>query len=175
MGFNQDVAFLSNLPISDKVMISSGPIIVYKTPACKLDTFADRFEIIHGWSPLLLSTAQCFTRLVLSQMEEPVCAPIIWKLVISYGDVKIFTNSQTMPRITEAEECVITENQISAEEAPDFSTACANIFMADMKDFGEIAELRCKSQELTIFNEKIDWIVLKPGSNVTINMISSSC
>lgn len=171
MGFKNDLQFLGNLPISEKMVISSGPIIVYKTHGCKIANFRDKFEIIHGWSPLLMSTAKCFTRLIISNMTDPVCVPIIWKLTINVDvDVQLFTNSSTMPAFQENENCTVNERRIGADECPDFSTAAVNVFLADMKSFNETVDLRINT-DATIFNEKIDLIVLKAGSSVTVNRI----
>ncbi|CAL2037256.1 unnamed protein product [Caenorhabditis brenneri] len=171
MGFKKDVEFLENLPISEKMIISSGPIIVYKTHGCKIENFRDKFEIIHGWSPLLMSTAKCFTRLIISNMTEPVCAPIIWKLTVNTGvDVQLFTNASTLPPIRENENCSINDRKMASEDCPEFSTASANIFLADMKSFSETVDLRINT-DTTIFNEKINMIVLKAGSSITINRI----
>lgn len=83
---------------------------------------------------------------------------------------------------------IIFENsRISSEEIPDFSTAAANIFLADMKSFSETVDLRINT-DTTIFNEKIDMvfvlqsfqytmffqIVLKHGASITINRIAQT-
>lgn len=129
---------------------------------------------MHGWSPLLLSTAKCFTRLIISNMQEPVCAPIIWKLTVNVGvDVQLFTHSSTDPIIRFIENCTVNDRKISSEEIPDFSTAAANIFLADMKSFSETVDLRINT-DTTIFNEKIDMIVLKHGASITINRIAQT-
>uniref|UniRef100_A0A8R1ELZ1 Uncharacterized protein n=1 Tax=Caenorhabditis japonica TaxID=281687 RepID=A0A8R1ELZ1_CAEJA len=95
-------------------------------------------QVLHGWSPLLLSTAQCFTRLNCFG-EEPVCAPIIWKLVVNGGKVKINTKSQPYVMKEDDNACLVEEMEIT--DLPVDSSAVANIFMADMSSFGETVEV----------------------------------
>ncbi|CAO4370044.1 unnamed protein product [Caenorhabditis nigoni] len=153
------------------MIISSGPIMVYRTHGCKIENFRDKFEIVHGWSPLLMSTAKCFTRLIISNISDPVCVPIIWKLTINTGvDVQLFTNSPTMPLIRENENCTVNDRKIGADECPDLTSVVANVFLADMKSFSETVDLRINTDAI-ICNEKIDLIVLKPGASITVNRI----
>ncbi|KAF1761644.1 hypothetical protein GCK72_009900 [Caenorhabditis remanei] len=171
MGFKNDSQFFKNLPVSDKMIISSGPIIVYRTAGCDIENFRDKFEIIHGWSPLLMSTAKCFTRLIISNITDPVCIPIIRSLTVNAGvNVQLYTSTPTKPVIQENENCIVSQRKVGTDDCPDVSTAVANVFLADMNSFNETVDLRINT-DATIFNERIDSIVMKAGSSITINRI----
>lgn len=171
MAFKNDSQFFKNLPVSEKMIISSGPIIVYRTVGCEIDSFRDKFEIIHGWSPLLMSTAKCFTRLIISNMSDPICVPIIRSLTVNTGvDVQLYTTSPSRPTIRENENCTVNQRKVAIDDCPDISTVVANVFLADMNSFNETVDLRVNT-DATLFNERIDSICMKSGSTITINRI----
>ncbi|CAI5444261.1 unnamed protein product [Caenorhabditis angaria] len=161
----RDLEISNNMPTCGDEILSYGPIIVFRTQKHR-EIPEDRLkmEILYGWTPLLLSTAKCFTKLQCF-FKEPIFAPFIDKLIVEGSDVILYTKSSKI-RILGEKNGEIERKEIN-EEPVIFEDSVVNIFMADMKKFGEAVELHVTSKTI-IYNETIRKISISPGSKLTI-------